>query len=584
MSLQPASAADEPEGFTNHVVLDGLAQPTGMAFLPDGRLLITEKSGEVVITDPGSPDPVRDPYLSLPNVSTAGPLGLRAIAVDGEFDDYSYIYLWYPDSTTQKLTLARYTHAGSVADPASRLVVFEDPDVLPGYANCCHLGGLLTWGPDDALWLGVGDKDTNALNNSAGEAQDPALAHGKLLRLQRDGSAGTGNPFDDAGGPNLDSVWAMGLRNPWKGTWDRATERLVFGEVGQDAWEDINVVDPFDGGGENFGWPDCEGPCTDDRFTDPLHSYAQGLPWTSARASITGGPVYRGNMFPSEWVGRYFFGDFANHVIRYLELGDGYDVSPTSTVGADETIPFATDVGPIVDLIEGPDGALYYLSIWEPGNPDQGSSGYVGRIAYDDQQAAPDITLAEGDVTAGAAPLTVAFAGRATDPDGDQLTFRWVFGDGMDSIGADVVHTYSTPGRYLARLEVSDGTVTTTSGVVSVTVGPATSVTGTVFEDGDGDGVRGAGEGGIGGVKVVLRSVGADGVFGGGDDGFSSVVTGADGVYVLGGVAAGPVKVSVKESTVPAGLTLTTGNNPMIVDVVEGGHETVDFGFADPAR
>ncbi len=477
----PAAAADEPVGFATEPVVEGLSLPTAMAFLPDGRLLIAQKDGTVAIADvsDGTTDTGYASYLTIPDVSVSQEeRGLVGIAVDGEFASHPYIYVWYarevdPDPAVPDiLTLERYTHTGSVADPASGLVLFQDPDGFP-LTSCCHLGGVVEWGPDNTVWLAVGDKTSPA----PGETQDPELAKGKLLRLHRDGTIPAGNPHYDGDGPHLDGIWSVGLRNPWKGSWDRATQRLVFGEVGQDTWEDVNVVDPADGGGEDFGWPECEGQCTDPAFTDPLFSYNHdNLPWTGTGGSITGGPVYRGNMFPSEWVGRYFFGDFANRRIRYFDLDDDYNIADPQAgpppAGDDTTFHFAQHVGPIVDLVEGPDGALYHLSLHVDGG-DYGTTGYVTRTYYDDPDNPPVITQADANVTIGDDPLAVTFTGAATDTDSlpAEVTYTWIFGDGNQATGAIANHTYTAPGTYLARLEVNDLTRTTTSEVIEITAG-----------------------------------------------------------------------------------------------------------------
>ncbi len=269
---------------------------------------------------------------------------------------------------------------------------------------------------------------------------------------------------------------------------------------------------------------------------------------------------------------------------------DGVLVGSAGLTGAVDQDPGVTVAGGAQPPGAGPqfwDGLIDDVRIYQRGL----SGGQVEALASNTVPTADD-----GSALSTGAPVEVTL--RGSDADDDDLMFSITdppSGGTLGPIGevdcsavnvCTAVVTYTpdsgSTGTESFAFRVDDGLGRSGPGTVVVTIDP-TSISGTVFGDTDGDGVRDVGEDGLGGVKVTLRSAGPDGVFGGGDDGFSSVVTGADGAYVFGGLDPGLHKVSVKASTVPAGLMSSTGNNPTIVDLVAEVPETVDFGYADPA-
>jgi PKD repeat protein len=195
----------------------------------------------------------------------------------------------------------------------------------------------------------------------------------------------------------------------------------------------------------------------------PLYSYGH----SGRDASITGGFIYRGGQFPSEYYGNYFFGDYTQNWIKRLIL----DASGNFTSVQNFEPPDGSNdglFGDIVGLTQGPDGALYYV--------DLGFSDYafgvstIRRIRYVANDL-PPTAVASAVPTQGPAPLTVAFSSAgSSDPEGDPLTYAWAFGDGATSSLANPTHTYSSNGRYTARLTVSDGTVTSFT-TLSILVG-----------------------------------------------------------------------------------------------------------------
>ncbi len=343
--------ADPPPGYLNEVVVAGLVQPIALDFLPDGRMLILQKGGAMLIADPQANPVAATPYMTLPQVATRNNLGLLSITLDPDFAGNGRFYLYYAHAAPERLRLSRFTHLGDTGDLVSELVIWQNESEIHYPA---HLGGGLDFGPDGRLYLTTGDEfDEN-------QPQDLTDAGGKVIRINPDGSIPL-NPFSDGPGGNLDEIWAYGLRNPFRAAWDLPSGRLFIGEVGGNnqatAWEDLHLGQA----GVNFGWPYCEGPCDNGAFPDcscgehddPVFTY----PHLGEGASIIAGVVYRGDTFPAHLVGAYFYADHTRDYIRYLTFDAGGNVT-----GDQE---FDNTAEKVVAIKEGPDGALYYAGLYE---------------------------------------------------------------------------------------------------------------------------------------------------------------------------------------------------------------------------
>ena len=436
-----------PALFQDELVKSGLNQPTSMAFLPDGRILVTQKAGQVFILDPRSISPSLDPYMTITDVDTAGERGLLDIVLDPAFPVQPYIYVAYQRTSDKRIFISRFTHQGDTADIGSEFIVWKDPDI---YTHPFHHGGGLSFGPDGHLYLTTGEHFSGPI------AQDLSKAGGKIIRVARDGTIPADNPYV---GPNgiLDEIWASGLRNPFRARWDIPTSgligpRLFIGEVGGNLGssnEDIHIGKK----GANFGWPFCEGDICQNSNQDydlPLFSYEH----LGRSAAVVGGIVYRGSQFPAFYSGSYFYGDYTRGFIRYLTFDTNGDVSSENA--------FLDNAGLVVDIKEGRDGALYYLEI-ASNVSFLVNSGALNRVIYNDGNQAPQITSAVANVTNGDTPFAVQFSGSATDAENDPLEYFWLFGDGEQAEGANVSHTYTTNGSYQATFHASDGNKTTAS-------------------------------------------------------------------------------------------------------------------------
>ena len=187
-------------------------------------------------------------------------------------------------------------------------------------------------------------------------------------------------------------------------------------------------------------------------MTNPIYSYPHG----GRDACITGGIVYRGSQFPSEYYGSYFFGDYVQHWIRRAKFDGSGNVSQVMSFWPSDGSLDNLAMGDPVKFVEGPDGALYYVDIGFFG--DTQNPAAIRRIRYVIGNQQP-VATASATPTSGQAPLPVTFSSAgSSDPEGAPLSYSWTFGDGATSTQANPTHTYSAPGQYVARLTVSDGT------------------------------------------------------------------------------------------------------------------------------
>ena len=430
----------QPPGFDTETVLSGLNQPTATTFLPDGRMLLLQKGGEVLIVNPETG--ATSTYMTITDLDTAGEEGLIDLTLDPNFQQNNYIYLYYTPESSGKNRIARFTHQEnggglqSTADPSSEFVVWEDNSERK---SNFHHGGGLDFGPDGKLYLTIGEEvDGN-------QAQDLTEAGGSVIRVNKDGTIPQDNPFVDGQGGNVDAICAYGLRNPFRAEWDLQAEnpRYYIAEVGGNqqsvAQEDLHIGEK----GANYGWPNCEGECSNSDYTDALYTY----PHEGSGASITGGVVYHGNQFPSEYEGAYFFADYVRGWMKYLTFDSSGEVQSVNT--------FDDNVGPVVEIDQGPDGSLYYLNI---------GSGTLQKVTYDDTTDA-EPTLDSIGTTFVDEGQTKQVTVSASDADDDPLTLSAEnlpsfasFTDNGDGTGTLTLTPQSgEAGQYQSTISVSDG-------------------------------------------------------------------------------------------------------------------------------
>jgi glucose/arabinose dehydrogenase len=330
-------AQNFPAGFSRVLVASGLNAPAAMAFAPDGRIFVCRQAGTLRVIKDGQLLP--DPFVTL-TVNSSGERGLIGIAFDPEFSQNGYVYLYYTLADGSRNRVSRFTANGDTAVPGSEHVILE-LDALSTASN--HNGGAMHFDRDGKLYIAVGENATSA------HAQNLDTYHGKILRINSDGSAPADNPFPN-GSEQRKRVWAYGLRNPFTIDVQPGTGKLYVNDVGQVTWEEINDAST---GGHNFGWPTDEGIESPTSFKNPDYAYRHGT-GDGLGCAITGGVFFNPphSSYPPEYYGKYFFMDLCGAWINYISPAPGAARNP-----------FATAIGGNALALEiGPDGNLYYLS------------------------------------------------------------------------------------------------------------------------------------------------------------------------------------------------------------------------------
>lgn len=306
----PAGKIPDPANYTWKLVVGGLDRPTDIQSAGDGtgRLFVLEQPGRIRILKDGNLLPL--PFLDITGRvgSAASEQGLLGLAFHPNFDQKNYLYVNYTD-LDGNTHIARFTANGDEVDPASeKLILFvEQP-----FDN--HNGGGLAFDKVGMLVIGLGDGGSGG--DPYGNGQSTGTLLGKLLRLDVDGGDPYSIPTDNPTslGSVHPEIWALGLRNPWRLSFDRQTGDLWIGDVGQSKWEEVDFVPEGKAGGFNFGWNKMEGTHSYEggdlaESAPPVVEYSHNL-----GCSITGGHVYRGGSLP-EWQGVYMFGDFCSGII-----------------------------------------------------------------------------------------------------------------------------------------------------------------------------------------------------------------------------------------------------------------------------
>ena len=294
-----------------------LEQPLAMAVRRgDPALYVAEKTGKVVAIRGGAVDPA--PVLDLTGqVSLGGEQGLLGLAFS---PSGRFLYVNYTDPSGDT-HVSEYA-MGERADPATRRdILFVDQP----YAN--HNGGNLAFGPDGYLYIGLGDGGSGGDPHGNGQSLSTPL--GKILRIdprpsgERPYGIPPDNPFIDRSGA-LPEIWAFGLRNPWRYSFDREIGDLWIGDVGQDAWEEVDLQPSGSSGGENYGWNRMEGDHSYDGADPPAQAVPPVFEYShdDGGCTVVGGYVYRGESIP-DLVGAYLFADLCIGALEAIRMQDG---------------------------------------------------------------------------------------------------------------------------------------------------------------------------------------------------------------------------------------------------------------------
>lgn len=313
----------------------GLNSPVDITSAGDDRLFITERDGTIRILNADGTIEAGD-FLDIENIVTACggscEIGLLGLAFHPNFVDNGYFFVNYTAIGGGNTHVSRFsvsTNNPNVADASTEVLLLNIPQP---YGN--HNGGGIKFGPDGYLYIGMGDGGSGGDPQAFSQNRQSFL--GKMLRIDVDGGSPYGIPADNPfmnDDETLDEIWSIGMRNPWRFSFDRETGDMWVGDVGQNAWEEVDFEPAGSPGGLNYGWRCREGqsnfntsncPPTSE-LTDPIHVYQTSSGFGEG-CSITGGFVYRGCKFP-EFYGKYIYGDYCSSRIWALTPnGDGtYD-------------------------------------------------------------------------------------------------------------------------------------------------------------------------------------------------------------------------------------------------------------------
>ncbi len=326
----PLAAGTPPDDLELQLVTSAVSRPVAVRHAGDGsgRLFIVEQAGTVAVYDPAGGGPPTT-FLDIESVvdDSGNEQGLLGLAFHPDYATNGFFYVNYtrdPGAGLDRTVIERYSVSADpdVADPDSGFVILE---INQDFSN--HNGGDIHFGPDGYLYIGMGDGGSGGDPNN--RAQNLGQLLGKMLRIDVDGAPAerggflcglvnnyaipADNPFVGTAGA-CDEIWAYGVRNPWRFSFDRMTGDLLIGDVGQNAWEEIDFQPADSAGGENYGW-DCRegahpfpgGSTCSGPVVDPILEYSH----SGGNCSVTGGFRYRGTVIGG-FAGTYVYADYCS--------------------------------------------------------------------------------------------------------------------------------------------------------------------------------------------------------------------------------------------------------------------------------
>ncbi|WP_288442447.1 PQQ-dependent sugar dehydrogenase [uncultured Chryseobacterium sp.] len=301
----------------------GLTSPVEITNANDSRLFVVQQDGIIKIIQPNGTINTTN-FLNIGSkITFGGERGLLGLAFHPQYSTNGYFFVYY-NNLSGNIIVARYSVSSTdpnVADPASEKILLNIPKPFDN-----HNGGSIHFAPDGKLWIITGDGGSGGDPNN--NAQNKNVLLGKMLRIDVDATGPYNippdNPFAGAGVDGADEIWAYGLRNAWKFSFDLTTGNAMIADVGQGAIEEINKM-PITTAGLNYGWRCYEGNnayntagcAAQSTMTFPVAVYNH----SGGKCSITGGYVYRGSQYPS-LQGKYFFADYCSSQIGILDTNN----------------------------------------------------------------------------------------------------------------------------------------------------------------------------------------------------------------------------------------------------------------------
>lgn len=437
-----------PANFTASLITSVAQWSTKMALAPDGRIFVSEQAGRIFVIKNGAV--LATPFLTLPNVDGSGEHGVYDLIFDPNFAQNNYVYVFYTTLTGGSHDrISRFTANGDVAVVGSELVLFDFPTLVAGN----HLGGGMAFGTDGKLYA------THGENSQGQPAQQMSTTLGKLIRINKDGTIPTDNPFYAAPVDPTDAIWALGLRSPFGLAAQRTGGRIFYNDVGDSTYEEVNDVVR----GANYGWPYREGTTGSDPVGVttrlPIYQYSHTASANPYGCAVTGGTFYDpvNVTFPATYVGKYFFAEYCQGWVGLLDPANN------------SVSMFATGTVNIVDMeVSNLDGALYYLE----------HDGKVYKVSYNSAGTPPAISGQPVNTTVSVGGnATFSASATGTSP----LSYQWRRNN-VNITGATGA-TYTLNGAQLAdsgakfRVVVTNAFGTATSNEATLTVTSNTAPT-----------------------------------------------------------------------------------------------------------
>lgn len=509
--INKSNAQNLPSGFSVSKV-SSLNFPVAMAFAPDGRIFLLEQEGKVRVYKNGSL--ITKPFVTVDSVFSQKEKGLLGIAFDPNFSSNKYVYLYYtvslqgnsyngtPLSGTGadapvRNKIVRYTADGDTAIKSSKTTIL-DLDIIPGFlTNYNHDGGTMHFGQDGKLYVATGEntlwcpcyKDVTRVNCNACSlpfpakpSQDMTVLHGKILRLNSDGTAPTDNPFynSSSSGEAKKYIYALGVRNPFTFHIKKGTNDIYFNDVGSgddgNAKEEINVLKSNDLV-RNFGYPNVEGIVNNPIYNDPILVYPHRIRRsgntntnfypagsTFAGCAITGGTFYSPNQtnWPTRYKEKYFYMDFCDGWINYLDVDKNATASFARGIAGNLSTSSSGGWGSLM-LEVAEDGNMYFLSR-------SSSSGVSGlyKVSYMSTTTVTSINISNNKNTITAPGDNIQFSGSVSPSNATNADIIWTVSPAIANISSEGLLTGLTNGVVTVTGTSDDNRTVFKTSVVSI--------------------------------------------------------------------------------------------------------------------